>query len=144
MVTYNDILRRPSLGATPSPPRERTTIGETMLSTTKVPLRTFQTFPRRQRSPTNVILFRNLSLVANTTPSILSSYPRRVNPTTPRPPPLRLFLLYAPLPRSHLDPLASLPDAVRTLVTILLARHLPKLWLSLAVTGSCRLGIVAR
>ena len=82
------------------------------------------------------------TFVVNTTPSILSSYPRRVNPTTPRPPLPRLILLYALLPSSHLVPPASLPDAVRTSVTLLLARHLPKLWLSLALTGSCRLGIV--
>jgi hypothetical protein len=132
-----------SRGATPSPPRERTTIGETMLNTTRVLLQTFQTFPRRQRFPTNAILFHILipSNVVSTTPSIPSSYPRRVNLIIPLPPPPRLILLYAPLPSLHLVPLASLPDVGRTFLP---ARHLPKSWLFLALTDSSRLGIVAR
>jgi len=135
-----------SRGATLSPPRERTTIGETMLNTTKVLLPTFRTFPRRQRFPTNAIHFNILILsnVVSITPSIPSSYPRRVIPTIPLPPPPRLILLYAPVPSSHFIPLASLPDVVRMFVTLLPVRLLPKPWLSLALTDSCRLGIVAR
>lgn len=135
-----------SRGATPSPPRERTTIGETMLNTTKVLLPTFQPFPRRQRFPTNAILFHILILcnVVSTTRSILSSYPRRVIPTMLLLPPLRLILLYAPVQSLHLAPLASLPDVVRTFVTLLPVRLLPKLWRSRALTDSRRLGIVAR
>ncbi|KAH9989624.1 hypothetical protein BJV77DRAFT_673274 [Russula vinacea] len=63
-----------SRGATLSPPRERTTIGEAMLNTTRVLPQTFQTFPRRQRLPINAILFQILILfiLVSTTPLIPS------------------------------------------------------------------------
>jgi hypothetical protein len=146
MAMNNRYLIPLLLGATHSPARERTTIGEIMLNTTKVLPPIFQTFPRRQRFPTNAILFHILILsnVVNTTRSIPSLYPRRVIPTIPLPPLPRLILLYAPVPSSHLVPLASLPDVVRTSETLLPARHLPKPWLSLVLTDSCRLGIVVR
>lgn len=63
-----------------------------------------------------------------------SWYPQRVIPTIPLSRPLRLILLYAPVPSPHLVPLASLPDVVRTFVTVPPARHLPKPWLSLALS----------
>ncbi|KAF8490670.1 hypothetical protein F5888DRAFT_1705359 [Russula emetica] len=59
-------------------------------------------------------------------------------------PPLLPFFGKLLLPSPHLVPLASLANVVRTFVIHLPARHLPKPWLSLALTDSCRLGIVAQ
>ena len=142
----NDILSYSLSGATLSPARERTTIGETRLNITRVLPQTFQTFPRRQRPPTNAILFHFLILftLVSTTRLIPSLSLRRVNPTTPLRAPLRLILPCAPLRSSRPARLASLLDVVRITVILLPPRRLPKPCLSLVVLGSSRPGRIGR